>query len=87
MGWEGAVLNERTRKRSRPTKCLPCSIRHLCGACPPNGELEHADPEAPAAFYCEVAHLRARALEAVVQPHGECQYCVEIRGGDISAKE
>ena len=86
-GWEGAVLNERTRKRSRPTKCLPCSIRHLCGACPPNGELEHADPEAPAAFYCEVAHLRARALEAVVQPHGECQYCVEIRGGDISAKE
>ena len=85
-GWDGAILAERSRKVSRATKCLGCSIRHLCGSCPPNGELEHGDPEAPAAFYCEVAHLRARALGVSVQPHGECQYCVQIPGGDLSAK-
>jgi len=86
-GWEGALLTERRRTVSRATKCMVCSIRHLCGACPPNGELEHGDPEAPAAFYCEVAHLRARALDVSVQPHGECQYCEQIRGGDLSAKQ
>jgi radical SAM protein with 4Fe4S-binding SPASM domain len=86
-GWEGAVLAERRRKVSRVTKCLDCSIRHLCGVCPPNGELEHGDPEASPAFYCEVAHLRARALDVSVQPHGECQYCQQIGGGDLSAKQ
>ena len=85
-GWQGALLAERRKKVSHATKCLGCSIRHLCGSCPPNGELEHGDPEAPAAFYCEVAHRRARALDVTVQAHGECQYCEQIRGGDLSAK-
>jgi radical SAM protein with 4Fe4S-binding SPASM domain len=86
-GWEGALLAERCKKVSRATKCLHCSIRHLCGACPPNGELEHGDPEYPAAFYCEVAHLRARALGVEAKPHGECQYCLQIHGGDLNAKQ
>jgi radical SAM protein with 4Fe4S-binding SPASM domain len=85
-GWEGAVLAERSRTYSRVTKCQGCSIRHLCGACPPNGEVEHGDPEAPAEFYCEVAHLRAHALNVAVAPHEECRYCVQIRGGALSAQ-
>jgi radical SAM protein with 4Fe4S-binding SPASM domain len=85
-GWEGAILAERSRKVSRASKCLDCTIRHLCGACPPNGELEHGDPEAPAAFYCEVAHLRARALDVVAQFHGECAYCTKISEGDLSGE-
>ena len=85
-GWEGALAAERRRKVSRVTKCLDCSIRHLCGACPPNGEFEHNDAEAPATFYCEVAHLRAHALDVAVQPHGECEYCVQIPRGAADAK-
>jgi hypothetical protein len=43
--------------------------------CPANGELENGDPEAPVDWLCRVAHLRARALDIPVPPHGDCEYC------------
>ena len=47
----------------------------MCGMCPANGELEGRDPEEPIDFLCELAHLRAYALDISVTPHGECEYC------------
>ncbi|HUK48566.1 MAG TPA: radical SAM protein, partial [Terriglobales bacterium] len=37
--WEGALLELRTRKRTRMTKCIECRIQSLCGMCPANGEM------------------------------------------------
>jgi radical SAM protein with 4Fe4S-binding SPASM domain len=73
--WEESLLELRTRKRSRITKCHECRIQSLCGMCPANGEMENGDRESPVAFLCHVAHLRAAAIGAEVPVHGECEFC------------
>ena len=74
-GWEKFLLAVRTRKRTRPTKCVQCRIQSLCGMCPANGELENGDQESPVAFLCEAAHLRAVTLGLEVPAHGDCEFC------------
>jgi len=74
-GWEKFLLAVRTRKRTRPTKCVQCRIQSLCGMCPANGELENGDQESPVAFLCEAAHLRAVSLGLEVPAHGDCEFC------------
>lgn len=74
-GWESFLLNVRSKKISRMTKCVPCEIKAMCGMCPANGELEQRDPESPVDFLCQVAHLRSYALDIPIAPHGECEYC------------
>lgn len=74
-GWEGFLSRVRHKKITRHTKCTHCEIKAMCGMCPANGELENQDCEAPIDFFCQVAHLRARALGLQVKPHGECEYC------------
>src|SRR5713101_4767742 len=74
-GWEKFLLAVRTRKRTRPTKCVQCRIQSLCGMCPANGELENGDKESPVAFLCEAAHLRAMSLGLKVPAHGDCEFC------------
>jgi radical SAM protein with 4Fe4S-binding SPASM domain len=74
-GWEKFLLAVRTRKRTRPTKCVQCRIQSLCGMCPANGELENGDKESPVAFLCEAAHLRAMSLGLKVPAHGDCKFC------------
>jgi len=73
--WEGALLNLRTRKRTRLTKCSTCRIHSLCGMCPANGELENGDRESPVEFLCHVAHLRAASIGVEVPAHGDCEFC------------
>ena len=74
-GWEGFLHQQRTRKITRPTKCVACTLKAVCGMCPANGELENGDPEAPVDWLCRTAHLRAMALDIPVTPHGDCEYC------------
>ncbi|MHB8882563.1 MAG: radical SAM protein [Thermodesulfovibrionales bacterium] len=81
QGWEGLLLQERRRTITKQTKCTACGIREFCGMCPPNSELEGGGPEEPVDFFCEVAHLRARALGLFIKPHGECSSC---NSGQIS---
>ncbi len=78
-GWDRFLLQERQKKTTRLTKCLPCGIKRLCGMCPVNGELEAGGPEEPVEFLCNVAHLRAQALGVYPKPHGECKYCEGLR--------
>ena len=74
-GWEGFLHHQRVKKVTRPTKCVSCALKSVCGMCPANGELENGDPEAPVDWLCRTAHLRAMALEIPIAPHGECEYC------------
>lgn len=74
-GWDGLLLQDRSRRKTKQTKCVDCSIHEMCGMCPVSSELELGDPEEPVDFYCEVAHLRAKALGITVKSHGECSFC------------
>lgn len=74
-GWEQYLLSVRTREVTRPTKCLGCGIKSMCGMCAANGELENGDAESPVDFLCQVAHLRAETLDIPVPAHGNCEYC------------
>jgi radical SAM protein with 4Fe4S-binding SPASM domain len=74
--WEHSLLELRTRKRTRMTKCIDCRIQSLCGMCPANGEMENGDKESPVDFLCNVAHLRAATIGAEIPSHGDCKFCV-----------
>jgi radical SAM protein with 4Fe4S-binding SPASM domain len=73
--WEESLLQLRTRKRTRVTKCIECRIQSLCGMCPANGEMENGDKESPVDFLCHVAHLRAATIGVDVPAHGACDFC------------
>jgi radical SAM protein with 4Fe4S-binding SPASM domain len=73
--WEESLLQLRSRKRTRITKCVECRIQSLCGMCPANGELENGDRESPVEFLCHVAHLRAATIGVEVPAHGDCEFC------------
>jgi radical SAM protein with 4Fe4S-binding SPASM domain len=73
--WEESLLEMRTRKRTRVTKCIECRIQSMCGMCPANGEMENGDRESPVEFLCHVAHLRAAAIGVEVPVHGDCEFC------------
>ena len=74
-GWDAFLRQQRSKKITRPTKCVSCALKSACGMCPANGELENGDPEQPVDYLCHVAHLRAQALGMPVTPHGACEYC------------
>jgi radical SAM protein with 4Fe4S-binding SPASM domain len=82
-GWQDYIGAVRTKKITRPTKCLGCGLKSMCGMCAANGELENGDAESPVDFLCQVAHLRAMTLDIPVQPHGECEYCVDGAGHHV----
>ncbi len=74
-GWEKFLHAARGKKVTRPTKCVRCQLKSICGMCPAAAELENRDPEEPVDFLCEVAHLRAHTLGWKVAEHGPCEYC------------
>jgi radical SAM protein with 4Fe4S-binding SPASM domain len=74
-GWHNFLAAERRKKTLRQTKCTACSLKSMCGMCPANSELECSDQEAPVDYLCQVAHLRAYALDLPTAPHGDCEYC------------
>jgi len=75
QGWEEFLLKIREKKVTKRTRCISCEIKAICGMCPANGMLENKDPEGPIDFLCRVAHLRAKALDLSIKPHGTCDYC------------
>src|SRR5262245_61436651 len=74
-GWRGFLLQQRLKKVTRPTKCVGCELKSMCGMCPATAELENGDPETPVDYLCRVAHLRAMTLGLPIRPHGDCEYC------------
>jgi radical SAM protein with 4Fe4S-binding SPASM domain len=82
-GWENYLLAVRRREVTRPSKCLGCGIKSMCGMCAANGELENGDAESPVDFLCHVAHLRAETLDIPVPAHGDCEYCAGGIGHEL----
>jgi radical SAM protein with 4Fe4S-binding SPASM domain len=74
-GWDTFLLQQRSKRVTRPTKCVSCALKSSCGMCPANGELESGDAETPVDYLCHVAHLRAQAMGMDITPHGDCEYC------------
>jgi len=79
-GWRTHIPKVRHKKITRQTKCVGCAIKAMCGMCPGHADLEHGAPEEPVDFLCELAHLRACALDIDIPPHGECVYCGKTVG-------
>jgi len=81
--WDGSLLQLRSRKRTRVTKCAECRLHSLCSMCPANGEMENGDKESPVEFLCHIAHLRAAVLGVDVPVHGDCEFCVGVQRDQV----
>jgi len=80
-GWN-YLRGIRAKPATVPNKCTSCALRSMCGMCPAQGELENGHAEKPVDFLCATAHVRARAFDIPVPPHGDCEYC---EGGEKHA--
>jgi radical SAM protein with 4Fe4S-binding SPASM domain len=61
-GWNEHFPALRARKWQSSSVCRSCSLLPVCGNCPGAAELEHGDPEAQVAGFCEITHARVHAL-------------------------
>ncbi len=61
-GWREFFPALRARSWQSDAVCRRCSLRGVCGNCPGAAEMEHGDPEAREARFCEITHLRAHAV-------------------------
>ncbi len=55
------LLQERFKTDSR---CRDCSLRTVCHHCPARAYLETGDEEAPVSYFCELAKVTAKQMEA-----------------------
>jgi radical SAM protein with 4Fe4S-binding SPASM domain len=84
-GWNVHFPKLRERRWQTRALCRTCELVGLCGSCPGAAELEHGDPEAVVASFCEIAHARAFAtLEAVAGHRADATCCL---GRDPSRRE
>jgi radical SAM protein with 4Fe4S-binding SPASM domain len=65
--WVDFVPSIRAKTSSNPefhAKCHTCAISNLCLWCPAHADLEHGELDSWDEYFCQVAHARARAIEA-----------------------
>ena len=62
-GWLEFIPRLRPQKPRGDYPCGRCALINLCGRCPGLANLECGDPEAPVAYLCRIAHLRAEILD------------------------
>jgi len=74
-GWEEFLPTLRARTWQTPSLCRTCDLIGLCGSCPGAAEMEHGDPEAQVAAFCEIAHERAFATLDSVSAHRRDATC------------
>jgi len=61
-GWDEFIPQTLNLKPAGDYACGRCELIALCGQCPGWAWLEHANPEAPVEYLCQIAHLRAEAF-------------------------
>ncbi len=84
-GWHEFFPRLRARTWQSDSACRSCTLRPVCGSCPGAAEMEHGDPEARVAQFCEITHLRAWALLGQDSGHRRDGTC--CRGGGQLAAE
>jgi radical SAM protein with 4Fe4S-binding SPASM domain len=62
QGWNEHFPRLREKKWQSHSVCRRCSLVSVCGSCAGANELEHGDPEAAIAHFCEITHLRSWAV-------------------------
>jgi radical SAM protein with 4Fe4S-binding SPASM domain len=68
-GWTSHLPRLRERTWQSNEVCRRCSLLSLCASCAGAAELEHGDPEAIVAHFCEVTHRRTFALSSAAPGH------------------
>jgi radical SAM protein with 4Fe4S-binding SPASM domain len=77
-GWDEHLPRLRERRWRANSVCRSCSLISLCASCAGAAELEHGDPEAVVAQFCEITHRRTFALSANVPGHlPDASCCLE----------
>lgn len=61
-GWRSFLQQVRFQPAAQPTPCDGCRWTTLCNQCPGMNQLEHGDVFGRVDYLCQIAHLRARAL-------------------------
>jgi radical SAM protein with 4Fe4S-binding SPASM domain len=79
-GWNEYFPKLRARTWQTNAVCRTCNLLSLCGSCPGAAEMEHGDPEAVVAGFCEIAHRRAHAAMGESCGHRPDATCCLGRG-------
>lgn len=79
-GWHEFFPRLRARTWQSDSACRRCTLRPVCGSCPGAAEMEHGDPEARVAQFCEITHLRAWALLGADSGHRRDGTCCRGAG-------
>jgi radical SAM protein with 4Fe4S-binding SPASM domain len=79
-GWNVYFPKLRARTWQTGSVCRTCNLIALCGSCPGAAEMEHGDPEAVVAQFCEIAHLRADMAMGESSGHKADASCCLGRG-------
>jgi radical SAM protein with 4Fe4S-binding SPASM domain len=74
-GWNSYFPALRARTWQTSSLCRTCDLIGLCGSCPGAAEMEHGDPEAQVAAFCEIAHERAFATLGEAAGHRRDATC------------
>ena len=81
QGWNEHVPRLREKTWQTRSACRRCSLISFCGSCAGANELEHGDPEAAVAQFCEITHLRAFAVLGEGSGHRKDASCCLGHGG------
>jgi len=74
-GWNTYFPTLRARTWQTSSLCRTCDLIGLCGSCPGAAEMEHGDPEAQVAAFCEIAHERTFATLGEAPGHRRDATC------------
>jgi radical SAM protein with 4Fe4S-binding SPASM domain len=81
QGWNEHLPALRAKTWQTGSVCRRCSLISFCGSCAGANELEHGDPEAAVAQFCEITHLRSFAVLGEGSGHRRDASCCLGRGG------
>lgn len=80
-GWNEHFPRLREKKWQSHSVCRRCNLVSFCGSCAGASELEHGDPEAIVAHFCEITHLRTWAVIGEASGHRQDASCCLGSGG------
>jgi radical SAM protein with 4Fe4S-binding SPASM domain len=73
-GWRGFLYDVRYQRPKGGYHCNECELLSFCGQCPGWAHMEHGNQQKPVEFLCRVAHERAEAMGASVQPEHQTRF-------------
>jgi len=72
-GWRQIGPELRRKRPSTRHRCQDCKLAVLCGHCPPFSLLESGDEQGHVPYLCEIARLRAEAIDECRETMGDAR--------------